>query len=93
MVSTLEPCVMCTGAAMEAAVDTILFALRAPADSGSGRVVPPRSPDVQMPRIVGDILADESLELFKRWYAQNASSPQAKYVRQLLAEHQHQPAH
>jgi tRNA(Arg) A34 adenosine deaminase TadA len=84
LVSTLEPCVMCTGAAMEAAVDTILFGLRAPSDSGSSRVVPPRSPDVQMPRIVGDILADESLSLFKQWYAQNTASPQSKYVRQLL---------
>lgn len=35
LVSTLEPCVMCTGAAMEAAVDTIVYALKAPADSGT----------------------------------------------------------
>ncbi|HYW31746.1 MAG TPA: HAD-IA family hydrolase, partial [Gemmatimonas sp.] len=34
LVSTLEPCVMCTGAAMVGAVDTILFALRAPAVRG-----------------------------------------------------------
>jgi len=34
-VSTLEPCVMCTGAAMEAAVETIVFGLRAPPDNGT----------------------------------------------------------
>ncbi len=72
---------------MEAAVDTILFGLRAPSDSGSGRVVPPRSPDVQLPRIVGDILADESQSLFQEWLAKNTASPQAKYVRQLLDFH------
>jgi beta-phosphoglucomutase-like phosphatase (HAD superfamily)/tRNA(Arg) A34 adenosine deaminase TadA len=85
LVSTLEPCVMCTGAAMEAAVDTIVYGLRAPADSGTGRVMPPQSPESQMPRIVGDVLAEESRALFERWLGHNADSPQAAYVKQLLA--------
>ena len=85
LVSTLEPCVMCTGAAMEAAVDTIVYGLRAPADSGTGRVMPPQSPESQMPRIVGDVLAAESRALFERWLAQNENSPQAAYIKQLLA--------
>jgi tRNA(adenine34) deaminase len=55
LASTLEPCVMCTGAAMAAAVDTIVYGLQAPADSGTGRVRPPASPESQMPRIVGDV--------------------------------------
>ena len=84
LVSTLEPCVMCTGAAMEAAVDTIVFGLRAPADSGSGRVRPPESPESQMPRMVGDVLADESRKLFEAWHAEHAGEPQAAYVEQLL---------
>ena len=87
LVSTLEPCVMCTGAAMEAAVDTIVFGLRAPADAGTGRVTPPQSPDVQMPRIVGDVRAKESLALFKAWYDRNVGTPQAAYVGQLLKLH------
>ncbi len=87
LVSTLEPCVMCTGAAMESAVDTIVFGLRAPADAGTSRVSPPRSPDVQMPRIIGDVLADESRGLFKQWYSKNSGSPQAAYVQQLLKLH------
>jgi HAD superfamily hydrolase (TIGR01509 family) len=66
LVTTLEPCVMCTGAAMLGGVDTILFALRAPADNGSTRVTPPSGPESRMPRIVGDILADESRTLFER---------------------------
>jgi hypothetical protein len=75
---------MCTGASMEAAVDTIVYGLRAPADAGTGRVRPPESPESQMPRIVGDVCAAESRQLFERWLAANAGSPQAAYVEQLL---------
>ena len=37
LASTLEPCVMCLGASMEAAVDTIVYALKAPADGRQWR--------------------------------------------------------
>ena len=84
LASTLEPCVMCTGAAMEAAVDTIVYALQAPADSGSGRVRPPESPESQMPRIVGNVLAAESRRLFEQWLEERRGTPQAAYVEQLL---------
>jgi HAD superfamily hydrolase (TIGR01509 family) len=84
LVSTLEPCVMCTGAAMEAAVDTVVYGLQAPADAGSSRVRPPESPESQMPRIVGNVLAGESRRLFERWLAGHGDTPQAAYVRQLL---------
>jgi HAD superfamily hydrolase (TIGR01509 family) len=88
LVSTLEPCVMCTGAAMVAAVDTILYGLRAPADAGTARVAPPRSPESQMPRIIGDVLAAESLSLFQKWYEKHKNEgEQAAYVRQLLERH------
>ena len=85
MVSTLEPCVMCTGAAMEAAVATVVFGLRAPADSGTLRVRPPQSPESAMPEFVGEVLAAESRALFEQWLADNADTPQAAYVKQLLA--------
>jgi len=76
---------MCTGAAMEAAVDTIVYALKAPADSGTGRVSPPQSPECQIPRIVGDVLPDESRKLFEQWLARPGNNPQqVKFVRQLL---------
>jgi HAD superfamily hydrolase (TIGR01509 family) len=86
LVSTLEPCVMCLGAAMEAAVDTVIYGLKAPADSGTGRLDPPASPEAQMPRIVGDVLAGESRRLFERFLKRPDINPkQAAYVRQLLA--------
>jgi tRNA(adenine34) deaminase len=91
MVSTLEPCVMCTGAAMEAAVDKIVFGLRAPADSGTGRVKPPESPESKTPRIIGDVMAEESVALFEEWLRHNRGTPQAAYVEQLLELHGRKP--
>jgi phosphoglycolate phosphatase-like HAD superfamily hydrolase/tRNA(Arg) A34 adenosine deaminase TadA len=85
LVTTLEPCVMCTGAAMETGVDTVAFGLRAPADSGTGRVRPPESPDTGMPRLVGEILAAESRSLFETWLRERPNPEQRPYVEQLLA--------
>lgn len=86
LVSTLEPCVMCLGAAMEAAVDTVVYGMRAPADSGAGRMAPPQSPEATMPRIVGDVLAAESRKLFERFLAKPDLNPkQRAFAEQLLA--------
>jgi HAD superfamily hydrolase (TIGR01509 family) len=84
LVSTLEPCVMCTGAAMEAAIDTIAFGLIAPADSGTGRVQPPQSPESRMPRIVGQILARQSRELFEEFLKTARNPQQRAFTEQLL---------
>jgi tRNA(adenine34) deaminase len=85
MVSTLEPCVMCTGAAMEAAVDTIVYALPAPADSGTRRVACPTSPESQMPRIIGGILEGESRAMFEEFLRKNPRPEQRQFAEQLLA--------
>jgi HAD superfamily hydrolase (TIGR01509 family) len=82
---TLEPCVMCTGAAMESAVDTIVFALPAPADSGSQRVTPPQTPESQMPRMIGGIRQEQSRALFEDFLKTNPRPEQREYVEQLLA--------
>ncbi len=84
LVSTLEPCVMCTGAAMESAVDTVLYALPAPADQGSTRIAAPQSPESQMPRIVGRVLEAQSRKLFEGWLQENEDHSGAPYVKQLL---------
>ncbi len=86
LVSTLEPCVMCTGAAMETAVDTVVYGLRAPADSGTGRVTPPEGPDSGMPRIIGGILAAESRALFEEWMRVNGNAEQRPYIERLLQQ-------
>lgn len=86
LVSTLEPCVMCTGGAMELAVDSIIYALMAPDDSGTLRVTPPESPENQMPRIVGRVLERDSRALFETWLTRPKHNvAQEAYVRRLLA--------
>jgi tRNA(adenine34) deaminase len=67
LVSTLEPCVMCLGAAMESGVTQVLFGLEAPADNGTQRVKPPESPESSAPEIIGGILPAESRALFEKW--------------------------
>jgi HAD superfamily hydrolase (TIGR01509 family) len=86
LVSTLEPCVMCLGTSMEAAVDTILFGLGAPMDGGRQRVRPPVSPESQMPRILGGVLREKSLALFEEFLKRRPSNPmQVKFATELLA--------
>ena len=89
MVTTLEPCVMCTGAAMQAGVILIIYGLQAPADSGTGRVRPPDSPGATAPVIVGGVGAVESRALFTEWLDMHAGdksrSDQRAFVEQLLA--------
>ncbi len=77
---------MCAGAAMQVGIDTILFALPAPPDSGTARVAPPRSPDARMPRVVGGILADESRGLLQEWLRTDGNEEQRGYVELLLKE-------
>ena len=85
LVSTLEPCVMCLGAAMEAGVAQVLFGLNAPADNGTQRVKPPESPESRAPEIEGGCLPAESRVLFVRWLEGKKGTEQAKFVEQLLA--------
>ncbi len=85
LVSTLEPCVMCLGAAMEAGVQTVLFGLQAPADNGTQRVKPPESPESSAPTIEGGILAAESRRMFVEWLRGKEGTEQAQFVEQLLA--------
>ena len=85
LVSSLEPCVMCLGAAMEAGVHYVLFGLEAPADNGTRRVKPPESPETTAPVIEGGILAEESRALFADWLKGKQGTEQAKFVEQLLA--------
>ncbi|HEX8341514.1 MAG TPA: nucleoside deaminase [Tepidisphaeraceae bacterium] len=86
LVTTLEPCVMCTGAAYLCGVSTIVYALPAPADGGMGRVAPPSSPEANRPAVVGPMRQDEIRGMFKQWMARHGDAgPQGKFVAQLLA--------
>jgi tRNA(Arg) A34 adenosine deaminase TadA len=85
MVSTLEPCVMCFGAALLCGVREIVYALPAPADAGFGRVAKPESPESTWPRVTARVLERESRERFERWLREHdEAGPQRDYVDQLL---------
>ena len=83
LVSTLEPCIMCFGAAMGARIDTIIFSLPAASNSGIARCEPMQSPGMIMPRVIGGILQEESLVLFREW---NRQHPGSAYVEELLVD-------
>jgi HAD superfamily hydrolase (TIGR01509 family) len=84
LVATVEPCVMCLGAAMETAVDAVIYGARAPVDSGTSRVLAPQSPGSSMPRLIGGVLAAESQALLQSWLKTNPDSGQRPYVELLL---------
>ena len=85
LVSTLEPCVMCYGAALLSGVSRIVYALDAPADGGLKRVRPPKSPDTHVPQIFSGARRDIALRQFQRWLQQHPQQDsQREYVSQLL---------
>ena len=84
LVTTLEPCIMCLGAAIAAGVDTVVYALAAPEGIGTRRVTPSGSGQQQLPRILGGVLADESRALLSEWLLLG-SAPAPAFERHLAA--------
>ena len=84
LVTTLEPCVMCAGAAMEAGLESVIYAMKAPFNGGVSRVSGVRDPGSQMPRFLGAVLPDESRALLRNWLDANADAGAAAFVKQLL---------
>ena len=71
LVSTLEPCVMCFGAAIEAGIPLVVFGCPAPLDRGTTRVKAPESPETTMPEVRGGVRRGECVALFADWLARN----------------------
>ena len=88
LVTTLEPCVMCAGAAMEAGIESVIYGLKAPFNGGVSRVSGVRDAGSQMPRFLGGVLPDQSRDLLQQWLDSNANSNAddagAQFVRELL---------
>lgn len=83
LVTTLEPCVMCLGAAMEARVDTVIYALDAPPNGGTRRCAPLDAEGAFLPRLVGGVGAEDSRALLKRWLKSN---PGDSFARALVED-------
>jgi tRNA(adenine34) deaminase len=86
LVSTLEPCIMCLSACVEAAVEEVIWAYPAPLDAGAPRVEKPSSPEAKWPRIVTNVLKDDSRNRFERWLELHPEpGKQRDYIESLLA--------
>jgi tRNA(adenine34) deaminase len=91
--TTLEPCLMCMGAAMSFFAARVVFALRAPADGASlvsdlwapTHGHPSGTGSYALPKVVGGILARESRQLIEQWLAGGAEGPEAEFARRTLA--------
>lgn len=83
LVSTLEPCLMCLGAAIEAGVDTVVYGLEAPGNGGAGRFVPVEEPGAVMPRLVGGVGRQASRRLLEQW---RETHPDDAFVQDLLGD-------
>jgi len=68
LVTTLEPCVMCFGAALQGRVETIVYAHEAPENGAAGRVGPNRAPGSVLPRMVSGVRRAESRALLADWH-------------------------
>ena len=96
--TTLEPCLMCLGAAAAAMVDRVVFALASPGD-GAGDLARlwddrRRADDiahVRLPPVTGGVGADASRDLFRRFRDARPATddPLAAWAESLLADPPH----
>jgi HAD superfamily hydrolase (TIGR01509 family) len=67
LVCTLEPCVLCTGAAIEVGADAVIFGLPTPLENGVRRVRPYETGEYPLPRAVGAVLEQENRALLQEY--------------------------
>jgi tRNA(adenine34) deaminase len=91
MAVTLEPCLMCLGAAMVLGVREIYYALESPVDGGAEIARRRRGPDepewFATPELTGGIRREESRDLYRRWYASAPPGPMREWVETLINDH------
>ncbi len=80
LVSTLEPCVMCLGAALEMGLGGVVYGLEAPSNGAGSRVRDER----RMPSVRGGVLRAPCRELFERYAAARPDADAAGFVNTLL---------
>lgn len=81
LVTTMEPCAMCFGAALEVGIDAIVYAVEAPENGAIGRCTPNRGPGAVHPRVVGGIRREESIDLLTQW---TTAHPESGFAARLL---------
>lgn len=87
--TTLEPCIMCIGAAIECGVDKIVYAMSAIPDGGDCYTPYMKGIKEKIPEIIGGILEDEEYILMKKFQEiYDESNPAWYYVNILLDEYE-----
>lgn len=88
--TTLEPCVMCIGAAMSGFLDRVVYALESPTDGGGGLPalyrdrLPVSGKPWSIPEVVAGVRRTESLELIERFLCQGRPGPMRDWARSLV---------
>lgn len=82
--TTLEPCVMCLGAAMQTGVDRIIYGMDAAPDGGTRYVNEFRRLGQAAPEIISGVLVEEQVALMREFLKRYPNSPAAPYVRAML---------
>lgn len=86
IITTLEPCLMCLGAAMQVGVDEIFFGMRAAPDgavSNFGKLLG----GFRTPAIQGGVEEAKSVALMRRFLDEHSEHPSAGYVEEMLKEY------
>jgi tRNA(adenine34) deaminase len=86
--TTLEPCLMCMGAAMSFFLGEIYYALESPGDGAVGLVQgwerrEEDLPSYQVPKVTGGLLREESVRLFERYVAIHPPGPMRDWAETL----------
>lgn len=82
--TTLEPCLMCIGAAMQCQVDRIIYAMPAGPDGGERFLECINEKGLKPPEIRGGVMFEESLKLMKKFVAENPQHFGIHYAKALV---------
>ena len=88
MFTTLEPCLMCMGAAMSFFLGEMYYALESPGDGAVNLVnewarKEDDIPGYQLPKITGGLLREESVRLFEKYVSLRAPGPMREWAETL----------
>ncbi len=86
--TNLEPCLMCMGAAMSFFLGEIYYGLESPGDGAVNLVktwerAEADIPGYQLPKIIGGVLREESIRLFKEYVSRQPPGPMRDWAETL----------
>lgn len=82
--TTLEPCLMCLGAAIQCGVDEIVFAMPAAPDGGNRFIGSIRAAGQKTPVVRSGVLADSAFQMMRSFVQNNPDHPGIRYARLLI---------